>query len=154
MNPTRAKTLRAAILLLTGAIGLKGQIPTSIVEYPLPSGEGALRITTGPDGALWFTDQSGKIGRITTAGSITLYPTPTYNSYPDGITAGPDGGLWFTEYNAGQIGRITTAGVITEYPLPKYLRRSGRDSGGTGRCSVVYGSLRGDRAHHDGWHYH
>jgi streptogramin lyase len=32
-------------------------------------------ITTGPDGALWFTEQNAsKIGRITTAGVITEFP--------------------------------------------------------------------------------
>jgi streptogramin lyase len=35
-------------------------------------------IALGPDGALWFTEQSGnKIGRITTDGTITEYPIPT-----------------------------------------------------------------------------
>jgi hypothetical protein len=59
----------------------------------------------------------GKIGRITTAGVITEYPTPTVYSVPEGITAGPDGALWFTESEGPNIGRITTTGVITEYPV-------------------------------------
>ncbi len=63
-------------------------------------------ITTGPDGALWFTEQmSSKIGRITTSGSITSYPVPSAGSQPWGITTGPDGALWFTESNGGNIGR-------------------------------------------------
>jgi virginiamycin B lyase len=63
-------------------------------------------ITVGPDGALWFTENSsGKIGRITTAGIITdEFPGA---SSPKGIVAGPDGALWFTE-EVGNIGRITT----------------------------------------------
>jgi hypothetical protein len=74
-------------------------------------------ITAGLDGALWFTDNhDNKIGRITTAGTITEFPLPTANSSPAGITAGPDGALWFTE--RGKIGRITMAGAITEFPLP------------------------------------
>jgi hypothetical protein len=76
-------------------------------------------ITTGPDGALWFTEGIGnKIGRITTAGSFTEYPVPTASSGPWGIAMGPDGALWFTELDAGNIGRITTAGAVTEYPTP------------------------------------
>ena len=40
-------------------------------------------ITAGPDGALWFTEQTAnKIGRITTAGVITEFPIPTANSLP------------------------------------------------------------------------
>jgi hypothetical protein len=73
-------------------------------------------ITAGPDGALWFTDSyANAIGRITTSGEITEYPTPTADSTPYGITAGPDGALWFAENSANKIGRITTSGEITEY---------------------------------------
>jgi virginiamycin B lyase len=72
----------------------------------------------GPDGNLWFTEQVGKIGRITPAGVITEFSVPTANSGPDGITAGPDGNLWFTEGEAGKIGRIATGGVITEFTIP------------------------------------
>ena len=74
----------------------------------------------GPDGALWFTEYTGgKIGRITTAGSITEYPvTPVTGepaSGPLGITNGPDGALWFVDHVGRAIGRITTSGVITEF---------------------------------------
>jgi streptogramin lyase len=66
-------------------------------------------ITAGPDGNLWFTEYGGnKIGRITTAGSITEFAIPTANSGPTGITAGHDGNLWFTESNGNKIGRITS----------------------------------------------
>ncbi len=87
-----------------------------ITEYSLPSGSHPLGITAGPDGNLWFTDNSSsKIGKITTSGTITEY---TVGSNPNGIAAGPDGNLWFTEYAAGKIGKITTSGTVTEYSLP------------------------------------
>ena len=77
-----------------------------------------ISIVTGPDGALWFTDTgNSKIGRMTTAGVVTEYATPTTGSNPHFIIVGPDGNLWFTEYSVGKIGRITPAGVITEFPL-------------------------------------
>jgi streptogramin lyase len=60
-------------------------------------------ITAGPDGNLWFTE-NGKIGKITTGGTITEYGGSL--SHPHGITAGPDGNLWFTEFGNGKIGRI------------------------------------------------
>src|SRR5262249_35699786 len=73
-------------------------------------------LVAGPDGATWFTErQSGKIGRITTAGAITEFTIPIPNSSPSGITVGPDGALWFTASGSGTtppfafIGRITTA---------------------------------------------
>jgi streptogramin lyase len=72
----------------------------TITEFPIPTvGGSPISITTGRDGALWFTERIGnKIGRITTAGVITEFPIPTDSvSLPRGITSGPDGALWFTE---------------------------------------------------------
>jgi streptogramin lyase len=69
-------------------------------------------ITTGPDGALWVTDGVGRIGRVTTNGSISEYSLSSVTGSP-GITTGPDGALWFTTLNGQRIGRITTAGVVT-----------------------------------------
>jgi streptogramin lyase len=83
-------------------------------------------ITTGPDGAIWFTEEmTSRIGRMTTAGAVTAeFPVPlsTPSSLPcsdpsfvgalDQITAGPDGALWFTQPRDNKIGRITTAGVL------------------------------------------
>jgi hypothetical protein len=37
--------------------------------------------------------QSADRGRITTAGVVTEFPIPTFDSQPFGIAAGPDGGL-------------------------------------------------------------
>ena len=73
-------------------------------------------ITSGPDGALWFTE-TATIGRITTSGALTEFPLPS--SLPLKITSGPDGALWFTDGGLmGRIGRITTAGASTWYPVP------------------------------------
>jgi virginiamycin B lyase len=76
-------------------------------------------ITTGPDGALWFTESGNsvsRIGRITSGGAITEYSAGlSQGSRPEGITLGPDGALWFTEVSGNRIGRITTSGVISEY---------------------------------------
>src|SRR5262249_40389272 len=87
--------------------------------FPLPSGaiSNPFRITTGPDGNLWFTERdAGQIGQITTAGVLHEFPLSGGGKSPEGITTHPDGNLWFTEAGADQIGRIppsTTA--ITEY---------------------------------------
>lgn len=88
----------------------------SVTEYPASSGAGA--IVTGPDGALWFTE-GAKIGRITTAGSLTEYPIPPDSSGSIlSITSGPEGALWYVETFNNKIARITTAGVVTEYAIP------------------------------------
>jgi streptogramin lyase len=81
-------------------------------------------ITTGPDGALWFTDNAG-IGRITTDGTVTQFPLTTPGAIPSNITSGPGGALWFTQLGATDangnsswsIGEIATTGAITVYPL-------------------------------------
>jgi uncharacterized protein (TIGR03437 family) len=91
---------------------------------------GSYGIAAGPDGALWFADSggnlgfagpgapTGKIGRITTSGTITEYPLPQAGNLPFAIAAGPDGALWFTDF-LGQIERITTSGTVTsEVPTP------------------------------------
>jgi len=80
-------------------------------------------ITDGPDGNLWFTERNGQIGRMTTAGVVTMFDGPSGDCglvpdeschVPLDITTGPDGNLWFTESH-GFIGRMTTDGVITEF---------------------------------------
>ncbi len=77
------------------------------------------RLGAGPDGNLWFTEQSGnKIGRLTPAGSVTEFVIPTDRSLPADICAGPDGNVWFVESNTNAIGRITPGGQITEFPGP------------------------------------
>jgi streptogramin lyase len=98
-----------------------------ISEYPIPTADsGLVYITAGPDGALWFTENSANnIGRITSAGVITEYPLPIAQSAPIGIVAGPDGALWFTELLGNRIGRITTSGFITaEYFIPTASRNN------------------------------
>ncbi len=75
------------------------------------------RITTGPDGNLWFTEYySGGIGRITPDGVVTEFTTGlTPGGGPFAITAGPDGNVWFSEVNANRVGRVTPDGTITEF---------------------------------------
>ena len=81
-------------------------------------------ITTGSDGALWFTifgnaTVPSAIGRITTSGAITIYRDPMITG-PQGIAAGSDGALWFIDSaGLGSIGRITTSGVVSNFTDPK-----------------------------------
>ncbi len=75
-------------------------------------------IAVGSDGALWFTRNPGRIGRLVPGPAISESLTPAPNSKPLGIVTGPDGALWFTEYAANEIGRITSNGTLAEYPVP------------------------------------
>jgi streptogramin lyase len=89
-----------------------------ISEYGVPTGSKPYGIAAGPDGNLWFTDTgTGKIGKITTGGTITEYASE--NNEPEGITAGPDGNLWFVEHTLRHVAHMTTAGALTEYVLTR-----------------------------------
>jgi virginiamycin B lyase len=94
----------------------------SITHFPVPHNTSPGGITTGPDGALWFTSGSPfgyGIGSITTAGVSTKFDLANGGGGPAmGIVTGSDGALWFTENNEGnKIGRITTTGHFTEYTI-------------------------------------
>ena len=118
----RSGFLAAALitLALTG-ITSASAAPPRITEYPVPATQPSLnRITTGPDGNLWFTEGAGAIGRMTPNGTFTQFETPSFiagkSSNPLDITTGPDGNLWYTDFY-GRIGKITTSGAITEYQI-------------------------------------
>ncbi len=74
-------------------------------------------ITSGPDGAIWFT-QSKEIGRLTMDGKLVLYALPASSDTGLGICAGPDGNLWISVVNhiyGDWIGRMTPAGKVTKF---------------------------------------
>ena len=55
------------------------------------------------------------IGRLTTAGVVKNYKSPTIGT-PFGIVTGPDGALWFTNEDNDTIGRIAVVGgTVTSY---------------------------------------
>jgi streptogramin lyase len=115
-----------------GRITPQGQV----TEFQLPGAHpDPLAITLGKDGNLWIVEWD-RIGKMTTAGTLSEYPLPFgYNSNVLGIAPGPDGNIWFTESRcpycdpsaSGQtpndgatIGKITPAGAISEFTLPDY----------------------------------
>ncbi|MBV8155427.1 MAG: hypothetical protein JOY98_13460, partial [Candidatus Eremiobacteraeota bacterium] len=103
-------------LWFAGCNGYIGRMTTNgtVTPYQITGmgGGEASDVTVGPDGAIWFTVQTSStiqsIGRISTAGVMTLYPVETTpaNPLPSGITKGPDGAIWFVEYNANMVGRL------------------------------------------------
>jgi virginiamycin B lyase len=92
--------------------GAIGRITTTgqVHEFPVPGGYTG-SITTGPDGAIWFTVSDG-IARMTTSGAFSMRWTgPPW--YPNVITTGPDGNLWFTFPYSDAVGRLTPSGHAT-----------------------------------------
>jgi virginiamycin B lyase len=113
-------------------------------RYPLQMGSKPVGITAGPDGALWFVEVgTNKVGRITTSGSISEYPTP--GSQPLGITAGPDGAIWFTDTTSGgqaEFVRMTTDGAVTaKYPWQVPGSPAGSHSAASGLTAGPDGAL-------------
>jgi virginiamycin B lyase len=121
---------------MIGRITTEGQI----TEFPIPqalgfpgSGTSPFRITTGPDGKLWFAEAGshkstvfvtfGRIGRITIDGGTIDFPVPRTQGAPNDLTTGPDGNVWFTEgstfsFRTSEIGRVSPDGTVSRYPLP------------------------------------
>lgn len=94
-----------------------------ITEYPVTDGGRELHrtsiggIAAGPDGNLWFTLYHGNdLGRITTAGVMTIYHHVVYPSQGNDSTApvamltrDRQGRLYYNEGEAGRIARVTIA---------------------------------------------
>jgi streptogramin lyase len=67
-------------------------------ETPLTAGRTARGLVVGPDGALWFAESPGYLGRITTSGALSESAIPgNWNMFV--LCAGPDGALWMSGQN-------------------------------------------------------
>jgi streptogramin lyase len=110
--------MHRSIVLLAGFFAFAGcnAAGKAIAEYALPN-NGSLphRIAKGPDGNMWFTEQTGqRIGRISATGAIVEFALRP-GSNPIDIIAGPDNNMWFTQALGRRIGRIDAGGKITEF---------------------------------------
>ena len=101
----------------------------SLTTFTIPNHgdlqEGPGSIVVGPDHNLWFTyadwsSPAGSIGRITTDGTITLFPLTA--GQPMDIAAGPDGNLWVAQWPPAEIDKISPQGALTEYPVPPWQK--------------------------------
>ena len=109
-----------AILAMVGQLSAPAEAATGdITEYPLTGSGVATTMAPSLDGNLWFQDQFfNKIGKITTGGTVTMYPVPTPAAGIFDVATGPDGNVWFAEQSAHQVGVITPSGAVTEFPTP------------------------------------
>lgn len=94
----------AAVITVGGGLALAsgfGAAATSGKFKLYKAGGEVGGITKGPDGALWFTEDTDGVGSISTAGHKRgpFHDGPstdnnTVSGEPEGITRGPDGALW------------------------------------------------------------
>jgi virginiamycin B lyase len=125
-------------LLLAPAVARAADVVT---EYPTP-GTGPFGITTGPDGALWFTELAGPaVGRITTEGDVTEVPLSAVASAPADIVTGPDGALWAADRSAGVVHRVTVDGDASSVSLRTNAGSDGIASGPDGALWITQPSV-------------
>jgi streptogramin lyase len=80
-----------------------------VTVYPLPSAaSGPQSIVYGPDGNLWFTENTGVARIDPSTGKVTVYRAHTADPSPVGITVGPGcTSIWFVESSADILGRVS-----------------------------------------------
>jgi len=80
-------------------------------------------LAPGADGNVWFGDDDGLVGNISTTGTVTFAATyntgcgPYLCSYTNFMVPGPDGNVWFSD-DGGYVGMVTTSGIVTEWYIP------------------------------------
>ena len=87
-------------------------------------------VTTGPDGATWFTYWSstaphGNIGRLAADGTVTTYPMPPdpeTDVIEPGVLVSAADGYMYAQLQGGEsyAARISTDGAVTYLKLPSY----------------------------------
>lgn len=109
------------------AKGLISRItPTgTITDFPV-AGETPMHLTTGPDGAIWFTAYEGNVVRMTTAGLVTDVFAVSDSAFGGDIVTGPDGNLWVSGTTGGVV-RLTTTGATTVIAAPADRLAAGPD---------------------------
>ncbi|MEO8250665.1 MAG: lyase [Burkholderiales bacterium] len=105
--------------------------------FPLPAGSPYANLNTaafGGDGDLWFTGQSGIVGKLAMkTGTVTVRDAP-HGRGPYGICATPAGDIWWCSLAGSFIARIDRASgesKVVQPPTPKQgARRIWSDSKG------------------------
>ena len=101
-----------------------------VTSFPIPSGDGAVNITGGPDGALWFdTYGSNAMGRVTTSGSVIEFDPPGLGQYDfvNDLTSGPGNKIWYATDN----------GAINSFDPQNVLLAGGTDATATAGSSAT-----------------
>ena len=141
-------TSRSGSALILGTV-LAGCAATAqtITEFPITTANSEpVGITVGPDDNLWFTEFGvGKIGRITTSGTVTEFPAA---GNPQFIVVGSDNNLWFPEQTVHKIGRMTPSGGFTDFSIPTPGGLIGIAAGSDGNVWFCEASDQQDRPYH------
>jgi streptogramin lyase len=95
-----------------------------ISSFPIDTSGSILSLAPGSDGATWFTNSEGQIGRITPDEKVTYLPLnlPYGAAFlPQTIALGADGDIWFPvsvpSLGTSGVSKISPSGVTTFYQL-------------------------------------
>jgi len=132
-----------ALWITSSGSNLIGRLTTegSFTTYSIPSpSSNPVRIASGADGALWFTEYANglgnKVGRITTSGAITEYALPASATGPYAITGATDGNtIWLSAISGNELISIAPDGTMTVHNIPSL------QSGPTGITSAADGAV-------------
>ena len=103
-------------------IGKLNPMTGEVTQYPVTK-EGARGPHTpifDQTGTLWFTLQSGMVGRLVPETSaMTIVATPSDNTYPYGIVVNSAGVPWYVDFRGNRLGSVDPETMeIREYALP------------------------------------
>lgn len=103
-----------------GYVGKLDPNTGDVTEYHVSEGRGPHTPTIDQQGAVWFTMQSGHVGRIVPdTEEMTISATPTSGTYPYGIKVNSQGVPWYVDYRGSRVGSVDPdTAKITEYELP------------------------------------
>ena len=113
-------------------------VPAVVATFQLPrAGAAALnpsRITSGPDGNLWFSYVNGGgvgVAKMTTSGAMTLYSFsyPGGPASPAGLAPGSDGNVWYAE--SADVGKVDPGGQNRGWDFGDYGGSLCSGAGGT-----------------------
>ncbi len=105
----------------------------SVIEYPTAKADPAARsphtLIYDQKGTIWFTMQSGHVGRLApTTGEMKIVPSPSGSgSYPYGIQVNSQGVPWYVDFRGNRIASVDPSTMaITEVTLPNPASRPRR----------------------------
>ncbi|HVX55070.1 virginiamycin B lyase family protein [Nocardioides sp.] len=104
------------------ALGPAAPADAAATVFAVPTSNAGLgRITTAPDGSMWFIERNAnKVGRITTTGQISEYTLPPNedddNADVEDLDVAPDGTVWVAYDQGHEVVALHPNGSVAQGP--------------------------------------